>query len=117
MAKAKEAAAQGNDDLAFKYAKLAEDSKYQAGMVAAANMRGAGNNQFAIAAMNKAQAQLEAALKDNRQKKGLSTPEAQSIYLNNAFLSNLSILSGQGPVTPRIPTYGALPEGEAPLSR
>ena len=117
MAKAKEAAAQGNDDLAFKYAKLAEDSKYQAGMVAAAMSRGAGNNQLATAAMNKAQDQLKLAMGDPRQKRTLGTPEAQQAFLNNAFQSNLSILSGQGPVTPRVPSYGALPEGEAPLSR
>ena len=112
MAKAKEAAAQGNDDLAFKYAKLAEDSKYQTGMVAAAMARGgAGETRMATAAMAQARAQLENALKDNRQKKGLSTPEAQSIYLNNAFNSALSILSGQGPVTPRTPTVEAPPQG------
>jgi hypothetical protein len=117
MAKAKEAAAQGNDDLAFKYAKLAEDSKYQTGMVAAAMSRGAGNNQLATAAMNKAQDQLKLAMGDPRQRRNLGTVEAQQTFLNNAFQSNLSILSGQGPVTPRVPSYGALPEGEAPLSR
>lgn len=116
MAKAREAAAQGNDDLAFKYAKLAEDSKYQVGMVAAANMRasgagGASDTRLATAAMNKAQDQLKLAMGDPRQRRSLGTPEAQQAFLNNAFQSNLSILSGQGPVTPSIPTYGAPPQG------
>lgn len=112
MAKAKEAAAQGNDDLAFKYAKLAEDSKYQAGMVGAAMARsGGGDNRISVAAMNKAQEQLKLAMGDPRQKRTLGTPEAQQAFLNNAFQSNLSILSGQGPVTPRIPTYGEIPQG------
>jgi hypothetical protein len=112
MAKAKEAAAQGNDDLAFKYAKLAKDSEYQAGMVGAAMARsGAGDNRISIAAMNKAQEQLKLAMGDQRQKRALGTPEAQQAFLNNAFQSNLSILSGQGPVTPRIPTYGEIPQG------
>ena len=116
MARAKEAAAQGNDELAFKYAKLAEDSKYQVGMVAAANMRasgagGASDTRLATAAMNKAQDQLKLAMGDPRQRRSLGTPEAQQAFLNNAFQSNLSILSGQGPVTPSIPTYGAPPQG------
>jgi hypothetical protein len=112
MAKAKEAAAQGNDDLAFKYAKLAEDSKYQAGMVGAAMARGGANDtRISTAAMNKAQEQLKLAMGDPRQKRNLGTVEAQQAFLNNAFQSNLSILSGQGPITPRIPTYGEIPQG------
>ena len=109
MAKAKEAAAQGNDDLSFKYAKLAEDSKYHAGRVA--SRAGGGNTRLATTAMNKAQEQLKLAMADPRQRRNLSTPEAQQTFLNNAFQSNLSILSGEGPATPSIPTYGAPPQG------
>ena len=112
MAKAQEAAAQGKDDLAFKYAKLADDSKYHAGMVAAANMRASGGeSRIATAAMNKAQEQLKLAMGDPRQKRALGTIEAQQTFLNNAFQSNLSILSGQGPIMPSIPTVNAIPQG------
>jgi hypothetical protein len=114
LSKAQEAAAQGRDDLAFKYADLAEKAKYHAGIVAS---RAGGGDRFTTAAMAQARAQLTAAMKDPRQSRSLATPEAQSTYLNNAFNSALSILTGQGPVTPSIPTYGALPSGEAPLTR
>lgn len=112
LAKAKEAAAQGKDDLAFKYAKLAEDSKYHAGIVAASMARasGGGDSRIATAAMNKAQEQLKLAMGDPRQKRALGTIEAQQTFLNNAFQSNLSILSGQGPIMPSIPTVNAPPQ-------
>jgi hypothetical protein len=112
LSKAQEAAAQGRDDLAFKYADLAEKAKYHAGMIGAAMARsGAGDSRVATAAMNKAQDQLKLAMGDPRQRRNLGTVEAQQAFLNNAFQSNLSILSGQGPVTPSIPTYGAPPSG------
>jgi hypothetical protein len=112
LSKAQEAAAQGKDDLAFKYADLAEKAKYHAGMIGAAMARsGAGDSRVATAAMNKAQDQLKLAMGDPRQRRNLGTVEAQQAFLNNAFQSNLSILSGQGPVTPSIPTYGAPPSG------
>jgi hypothetical protein len=114
LSKAQEAAAQGRDDLAFKYADLAEKAKYHAGIIAS---RAGGGDRFTTAAMAQARAQLTAAMKDPRQSRSLATPEAQSTYLNNAFNSALSILTGQGPVTPSIPAYGALPSGEAPLTR
>lgn len=113
LAKAKEAAAQGKDDLAFKYADLAEKSKYHAGIVAASMARasGGGESRIATAAMNKAQEQLKLAMGDPRQKRALGTIEAQQTFLNNAFQSNLSILSGQGPIMPSIPTVNAIPQG------
>ena len=109
LSKAQEAAAQGKDDLAFKYADLAEKSQYHAGLVA--SRAGGGDTRLATAAMNKAQEQLKLAMADPRQRRNLGTPEAQQTFLNNAFQSNLSILSGQGPSTPSIPTYGAPPQG------
>jgi hypothetical protein len=113
LSKAQEAAAQGRDDLAFKYADLAEKAKYHAGIVASR----AGGDRFITAAMAQARAQLAEVLKNPRLSRNYATPEAQSAYLNNAFNSALSILSGQGPVTPSIPSYDALPSGEAPLTR
>jgi hypothetical protein len=115
LSKAQEAAAQGRDDLAFKYADLAEKAKYHAGIIA--SRAGGGDTRMATAAMAQARAQLAEVLKNPRLSRNYATPEAQSAYLNNAFNSALSILSGQGPVTPSIPTYGALPSGEAPLTR
>ena len=112
LSKAQEAAAQGRDDLAFKYADLAEKAQYHAGMIGAAMTRGnAGDSRIATAAMAQARAQLAEVLKNPRLSRNYATPEAQSAYLNDAFNSALSILSGQGPVTPSIPTYGAPPSG------
>jgi hypothetical protein len=46
LAKAKEAAAQGRDDLAFKYADLAEKAQYHAGMIGAYMARAGSANTF-----------------------------------------------------------------------
>jgi hypothetical protein len=109
LSKAQEAAAQGKDDLAFKYADLAQKSQYHAGLLA--SRAGGGDTRLATAAMAQARAQLAEVLKNPRLSRNYATPEAQQTYLNNAFNSALSILTGQGPSTPSIPTYGAPPQG------
>lgn len=118
LAKAKEAAAQGRDDLAFKYADLAEKAQFHAGMIGVNMARaGAGNSRLPTQALAKAQEQLKLALNDPRQKRALSSFEAQQTFLSNAYNSALSMLSGQGPVVPGIPTYGEVPKGADVLSR
>jgi hypothetical protein len=118
LSKAQEAAAQGRDDLAFKYADLAEKAKYHAGIIAS---RAGGSNlsarqlQTATANANKA---LENELKRLGPRARLFTPEQRQTFMENELQRQLSMLqSGTVPAAPSIPTYGALPSGEAPLTR
>ena len=118
LSKAQEAAAQGRDDLAFKYADLAEKAKYHAGIIAS---RAGGSNlsarqlQTATANANKA---LENELKRLGPRARLFTPEQRQTFMENELQRQLSMLqSGTVPAAPSIPSYGALPSGEAPLTR
>jgi hypothetical protein len=112
MAKAKEAAAQGNDDLTFKYAKLAEDSKYQAGMVGAAMARG-GNltaKQFE-AARKAADTALDNELKRLGPRARLMTPEQRDAFRTEAYNRTLqTIQSGVMPQAPG-PQFQEPPSG------
>lgn len=112
LSKAQEAAAQGRDDLAFKYADLAEKAKYHAGIVAS---RAGGSNlsarqlQTATANANKA---LENELKRLGPRARLFTPEQRQTFMENELQRQLSMLqSGTVPAAPSIPTYGAPPSG------
>jgi len=123
LSKAQEAAAQGKDDLAFKYADLAEKAQYHAGVLAVSAQRAAGGGgnlsarqlQTATANANKA---LENELKRLGPRARLFTPEQRQTFMENELQRQLSMLqSGTVPAAPSIPTYGALPSGEAPLTR
>ena len=112
LSKAQEAAAQGRDDLAFKYADLAEKAKYHAGIIAS---RAGGSNlsarqlQIATANANKA---LENELKRLGPRARLFTPEQRQTFMENELQRQLSMLqSGTVPAAPSIPTYGAPPSG------
>jgi hypothetical protein len=113
MAKAKEAAAQGNDDLTFKYAKLAEDSKYQAGMVGAAMARGGGNltaKQY-DSARKAADTALDNELKRLGPRARLMTPEQRDAFRAEAFNRTLqAIQSGVMPQAPG-PQFQEPPSG------
>jgi hypothetical protein len=110
MAKAKEAAAQGNDDLAFKYAKLAEDSKYQAGMVGAAMARSSGATAFGPkqyqAAMTNAQKEVDAYIAKMSPLEKRRNPPDRDKLIEAAFNRNLQTYqSGVMPPAPGITTY------------
>jgi hypothetical protein len=117
LSKAQEAAAQGRDDLAFKYADLAEKAQYHAGIIAVSGARaaGAGGNltakqyQTASANANKA---LENELKRLGPRARLFTPEQRQTFIENELQRQLSMIqTGTVPAAPSIPTYGAPPSG------
>lgn len=116
LAKAKEAAAQGKDNLAFKYAKLAEDSKYHMGMVAAANMRASGANAFGPkqyqAAMKNAQTEVDALIAKMSPSEKRRNPPNRDQLIEAAFNRNLQAYqSGVMPSAPGIPMFDAPPQG------
>jgi hypothetical protein len=123
LSKAQEAAAQGRDDLAFKYADLAEKAQYHAGIIAVSGARaaGAGGNLTAKqfdAARKAADTALDNELKRLGPRARLMTPEQKDAFRTEAYNRTLqTIQSGVMPEAPGIPTYGALPSGEAPLTR
>jgi len=115
IAKAKEARDQGDEMLALNYLKLAEESKYHAGIVGAAMARATAggskgsdaiSSRESIAAYSKAQGMLTEALKDPRQKRALSTPEAQREYLEKSFQTAIDLIRKNGLTGPTGPkTY------------
>jgi len=116
MAKAKEAAAQGNDELAFKYAKLAEDSKYQAGMVGAAMARSSGATAFGPkqyqAAMANAQKEVDALIAKMSNLDKRKNPPNRDKLIEDAFNKNLQAYQfGVMPPAPGIPTVNEIPQG------
>jgi hypothetical protein len=116
MAKAKEAAAQGNDELAFKYAKLAEDSKYQAGMVGAAMARSSGATAFGPkqyqAAMANAQKEVDALIAKMDPLVKRRNPPNRDQLIEAAFNRNLQAYqSGVMPPAPGIATVDEIPQG------
>ena len=123
MSKAQEAAAQGRDDLAFKYADLAEKAQYHAGVIGVGMARASGGDaKITQAQFNAANKAANDAWKAKERSLGararLVSPEERDAFINNEFQSQLQrIQSGQPAVAPGIPSYGALPSGEAPLTR
>jgi hypothetical protein len=123
MSKAQEAAAQGRDDLAFKYADLAEKAQHHAGIIGVGMARASGGDaKITQAQFNAANRAANDAWKAKERSLGararLVSPEERDAFINNEFQSQLQrIQSGQPAVAPSIPTYGALPSGEAPLTR
>jgi hypothetical protein len=112
LSKAQEAAAQGKDELAFKYADLAEKSQYHAGLVAA---RAGGGNLTAKqfdAARKAADTALENELKRLGPRARLMTPEQRDAFRTEAYNRTLqTIQSGVMPPAPGIPTVSAPPQG------
>jgi hypothetical protein len=117
LSKAQEAAAQGRDDLAFKYADLAEKAQYHAGVIGVGMARssGAGGNLTAKqydSARKAADTALENELKRLGPRSRLMTPEQRDAFRTEAFNRTLqTIQSGVMPQAPGIPTYGAPPQG------
>jgi hypothetical protein len=123
LAKAKEAAAQGRDDLAFKYADLAEKAQYHAGMVGAYMARAGSANTFGPkqyqAAMKNAQAEVDGQInKLGLLEKRKITPEIRNQMIETAF--NRIVQSSQTGVMPSMPdprVVSELPKGGNVLSR
>ena len=123
LAKAKEAAAQGRDDLAFKYADLAEKAQYHAGMIGAymARASGAGGNltykQY-DSARKAADAALENELKRLGPRARLMTPEQRDAFRTEAYNRTLqAIQSGVMPTAPDPRVVSELPQGGNVLPR
>jgi hypothetical protein len=124
LAKAKEAAAQGRDDLAFKYADLAEKAQYHAGMVGAymARASGAGGNfteKQQQAAMDKAQREVDGYIsKLGPLEKRRMTPEIRDQMINSALNRNLQVYrTGVMTPMPDPRVVSELPKGGNVLSR
>jgi len=123
LAKAKEAAAQGRDDLAFKYADLAEKAQYHAGMVGAYMARASGGNTFGPkqyqAAMNNAQKEVDAYIgKLGPLEKRKLTPEARQQLIETAFSRNIQAYqSGVMPTMPDPRVVSEIPKGGDVLTR
>ena len=123
LSKAKEAAAQGRDDLAFKYADLAEKAQYHAGMVGAYMARASGGSTFGPkqyqAAMKNAQAEVDGQInKLGLLEKRKITPEIRNQMIETAF--NRIVQSSQTGVMPSMPdprVVSELPKGGNVLSR
>ena len=116
MSKAQEAAAQGRDDLAFKYADLAEKAQYHAGVIGVGMARasGAGGNLTAKqyeSARKAADTALENELKRLGPRSRLMTPEQRDAFRTEAFNRTLqTIQSGVMPEAPG-PQFQAPPSG------
>lgn len=116
LSKAQEAAAQGRDDLAFKYADLAEKAQYHAGIIAVSGARaaGAGGNlsakqlQTATANANKA---LENELKRLGPRARLFTPEQRQTFMENELQRQLSMLQSGTVPAPVGPQFQEPPSG------
>ncbi len=123
LAKAKEAAAQGRDDLAFKYADLAEKAQYHAGMVGAYMARAGSANTFGPkqyqAAMSNAQKEVDAYInKLGPLEKRKMTPEIRQQLLETAFSRNIQAYqSGSMPSMPDPRVVLEPPKGGNVLSR
>jgi hypothetical protein len=123
LSKAKEAAAQGRDDLAFKYADLAEKAQYHAGMVGAYMARASGGNTFGPkqyqAAMSNAQKEVDAYIsKLGPLEKRKLTPETRQQLLETAFNRNMQAYqSGVMPTMPDPRVVSEIPKGGNILSR
>lgn len=115
LAKAKEAAAQGRDDLAFKYADLAEKAQYHAGMIGAYMARAGGGAEkmtqkqyeSAARAANDAWKAREKTLGPRAR---LVPPEEREAFINAEFQKYLQrIQSGQPTAPSGIPLYSEPP--------
>ena len=104
IAKAKEARDQGDEMLALNYMKLAEESKYHAGMVGAYMARAAGGGgsdklkqQLNIAATKLTNEQWKAHVKTLGFRGTKLTAADEADYFKKHFPSNLSMMGGQVP--------------------
>jgi hypothetical protein len=117
LAKAQEAAAQGKDDLAFKYADLAEKAQYHAGIIAVSAQRAAGGGGALTqkqyeAATKAADTALEKELSRLGPRARLMTPEQRDAFRADAFNRTLqAIQSGVMPQAPGIELFQAPPSG------
>ena len=118
IAKAKEARDQGDEMLALNYLKLAEESKYHAGMVGAYMARAGSSNasdkltqQLNIAAAKLTQSDWE----KHEKTLGLSarkiTPEQKQAFLERSYYSNLAMLQGNPPPAAAEPELFEKPGG------
>jgi hypothetical protein len=104
IAKAKEARDQGDEMLALNYLKLAEESKYHAGMVGAYMARASGGGgsdklkqQLNIAATKLTNEQWKNHVKTLGIRGSKLTAADEADYFKKHFPSNLSMMSGQVP--------------------
>lgn len=122
LAKAKEAAAQGRDDLAFKYADLAEKAQYHAGMVGAYMARAGASSTFGPkqyqAAMNNAQKEVDAYINKMSPSEKRRNPPNRDQLIDAAFNRNIQAYqSGVMPTMPDPRVVSELPKGADVLSR
>ena len=104
IAKAKEARDQGDEMLALNYLKLAEESKYHAGMVGAYMARAAGGagsdkleQQLNIAAARLTQADWEKHEKALGHSARKITPEQKQAFMQESYARNRAMMLGNGP--------------------
>jgi hypothetical protein len=114
LSKAQEAAAQGRDDLAFKYADLAEKAQHHAGVIAVGMARASGGNltakQFETA-RKAADTALDKELARLGSRARLMTTEQRDAFRTEAYNRTLqAIQSGVMPEAPG-PQFQAPPSG------
>ena len=114
LSKAQEAAAQGRDDLAFKYADLAEKAQYHAGVIGVGMARSSGGNltakQFETA-RKAADTALDKELARLGSRARLMTTEQRDAFRTEAYNRTLqAIQSGVMPEAPG-PQFQAPPSG------
>jgi hypothetical protein len=100
IAKAKEARDQGDEMLALNYLKLAEESKYHAGMVGAYMARasgGGGSDKINIAAARLTQSDWEKHEKTLGLRANKITPEQKQTFMQESYFRNLAMLQGNPP--------------------
>lgn len=121
LAKAKEAAAQGRDDLAFKYADLAEKAQYHAGVIGVGMARAGSSEkldqQLRIAAARLTQSDWEKHEKALGIRANKITPEQKNRFMQESYLRNLGMLQGQFPTMQDSRVVSELPKGADVLSR
>ncbi len=124
LSKAKEAAAQGRDDLAFKYADLAEKAQYHAGVIGVGMARAGGSGgseklaqQLNIAATNMTNKQWEAYVRAQGVRGSRLTEADAAAFFKRNFPSNLSMMQGSMPTMSDPRVVSEIPKGGNILSR
>ncbi len=116
LSKAQEAAAQGKDDLAFKYADLAEKAQYHAGIIAVSGARaGAGGGKLTQAQFTAANKAANDAWKAYERTLGprarLISPKDREDFINNEFQNQLQRLQTGAVSAPIGPQFQEPPSG------
>ena len=116
LSKAQEAAAQGRDDLAFKYADLAEKAQYHAGIIAVSGARAAGGGakitQAQFNAANKAANDAWKAREKALGARARLVPAAEKeAFINAEFQSQLQRIQTGAASTPVGPQFQEPPSG------